>query len=100
MELTIAAFADQIVGYTGMYAAFMGGLDALVFTGGIGLNAASLRARVLDRLGFVNAKLDETKNIRGFEGRVSAPDSGIEIWSLETNEELMVARGCIRVLGV
>ena len=98
-ELAIAAFADQIVGYTGMYAAFMGGLDALVFTGGIGLNAASLRARVVDRLGFVNAKLDETKNIRGFEGRISASDSGIEIWSLETNEELMVARGCIRVLG-
>ena len=98
-ELAIAAFADQIIGYTGMYAAFMGGLDALVFTGGIGLNAASLRARVVDRLGFVNAKLDETKNIRGFEGRISASDSGIEIWSLETNEELMVARGCVRVLG-
>ena len=98
-ELAIAAFADQIVGYTGMYVAFMGGLDALVFTGGIGLNAASLRARVVDRLGFVNAKLDETNNIRGFEGRISAADSGIEIWSLETNEELMVARGCIRVLG-
>lgn len=98
-ELAIAAFADAIVGYTGMYAAFLGGLDALVFTGGIGLNAASLRARVVDRLGFVSAKLDKTKNVHGFEGRISAPDSGVEIWSLETNEELMVARGCMRVLG-
>jgi acetate kinase len=97
-ELAIAAFADAIVGYTGMYAAFLGGLDALVFTGGIGLNAASLRARVADRLGFVRAKLDNTKNVRGYEGRISAPDSGVEIWSLETNEELMVARGCVRVL--
>lgn len=76
-----------------------GGLDALVFTGGIGLNAAALRARVVDKLGFVNAKLDEAKNIRGYEGGISAPDSGVAIWSLETNEELMVARGCVRVLG-
>jgi acetate kinase len=97
-ELAIVAFADQIVGYTGMYAAFLGGLDALVFTGGIGLNAAPLRARVADRLSFVNAKLDAAKNVRGYEGRISAPDSGVEIWSLETNEELMVARGCVRVL--
>lgn len=98
-ELAIKAFADQIVGYTGMYAAFLGGLDALVFTGGIGLNAARLRARVAKRLGFVGAKLDEAKNLPGFEGRISAPDSGVEIWSLETNEELMVARGCMRALG-
>lgn len=98
-ELAIAAFADQIVGYTGMYAAFLGGLDALVFTGGIGLNAAPLRARVADRLGFVGAKLDAAKNVPGYEGRISAPDSGISIWSIETNEELMVARGCVKVLG-
>lgn len=97
-ELAIAAFADAIVGYTGMYTAFLGGLDALVFTGGIGTNAAPLRARVADRLGFVNAKLDAAKNLPGFEGKISAPDSGVEIWSLETNEELMVARGCLRVL--
>jgi len=98
-ELAIAAYADAVVGYVGMYAAFLGGLDALVFTGGIGLNAAPLRARVAGKLGFVNAKLDEEKNLPGYEGVISAPDSGIAIWSIETNEELMVARGCMKVLG-
>lgn len=97
-ELAIAAYADAVVGYVGMYTAFLGGLDALVFTGGIGLNAAPLRARIAGKLGFVRAKLDGQKNLPGFEGLISAPDSGIQIWSIETNEELMVARGCVKVL--
>ena len=98
-ELAIAAFADAVVGYIGMYTAFLGGLDALVFTGGIGLNAAGLRARVAAKLGFLNAALCGAHNIPGYEGRISAPESGVEIWSLETNEELMVARGCVSLLG-
>ncbi len=97
-ELAIAAFADAVVGYVGMYTAFLGGLDALVFTGGIGLNGAAFRARVAGKLGFVNARLDEAKNLPGYEGKISAPDSGVAIWSMETNEELMVARGCMQVL--
>ena len=98
-ELAIAAFADEIVGYIGMYTAYLGGVDAIAFTGGIGLNDAALRQRVADHLGFINAKLDPALNRRGYEGRISAPDSGVEIWALETNEELMVARGCVKVLN-
>ena len=97
-ELTIAAYADAVVGYIGMYTAFLGGLDALVFTGGIGLNAAALRARIAEKLGFVRAALDAALNTPGREGKISAPESGIEIWSMETNEELMVARGCARLM--
>ena len=97
-ELAIAAFADAVTGYIGMYTAYLGGLDALVFTGGIGLNAANLRARVIGKLGFVNAKLDASKNLPGFEGEISAPDSGVSVWSIETNEELMVARGCVGLM--
>ncbi len=97
-ELAIAAFADAVVGYIGMYTAFLGGLDALVFTGGIGQNAAGLRSRVARKLSFLSAKLDESRNKLGVQGRVSAGDSGLEIWVWETNEELMVARGCMQWL--
>lgn len=52
-----------------------------------------------NKLGFVRAKIDPALNKRGYEGKISAEDSGVEIWALETNEELMVARGCTRVLS-
>lgn len=98
-QLAIDAFADEIVGYIGMFTAYMGGVDAITFTGGIGLNGAEFRAQVADKLGFVKAKIDPALNKRGYEGKISAEDSGVEIWALETNEELMVARGCTRVLS-
>ena len=97
-QLAIAAFVDAITGYIGMYTAFLGGLDALVFAGGIGFNAISIRKRIVDKLGFLNAKLDDSLNKSGCECRISTPDSHVEIWSLDTNEELMVARGCFELL--
>jgi acetate kinase len=96
--LAIAAFADAVVGYIGMYTAYLGGLDALVFTGGIGQGAAPLRAQIANKLGFLNARLDEELNLPGAQGRISCAGSGVSIWSLETNEELMVARGCARLM--
>ena len=98
-RLAIDAFADGIVGYIGMFTAYLGGLDALCFTGGIGTNDAALRQSVADRLAFVHARLDGEKNAARIEGKISAPDSGVEIWAFETNEEMMVARGCMRVLA-
>ncbi|MDD3336163.1 MAG: acetate/propionate family kinase [Eubacteriales bacterium] len=98
-QLALDAFVDAIVGYIGMYTAYLGGLDALCFTGGIGLNDTGIRAAVIQKLGFLGAKLDERLNLSGYKGRISAADSKIEIWSLETNEELMVARGCVKVLN-
>lgn len=98
-ELAISAFADEIVGYIGMFTAYLGGADAIVFTGGMGLNDADLRRRVAQKLVFLNAVLDDEANQPGREGIISAPESGVALWVLETNEELMVARGCVRVLG-
>ncbi len=98
-ELALRAFADEVIGYIGMFTAYLGGLDALVFTGGIGLNAADFRRRVAERLGFIHAKIDPALNRRGYQGKISTQDSGAEIWVLETNEELMVARGCMKVLS-
>ncbi len=96
--LAIGAFVDNIVGYIGMYTAYLGGLDALVFTGGIGRNSAEIRRRVTDQLAFVSVMLDETCNQGNGEGKISAPGSGAEVWVLETNEELMVMRGCAKLL--
>lgn len=99
-QLALDAFADSVVGYIGMQTAFMGGLDALVFTGGIGLKGSEFRENVVSRLGFVHAKLDAQKNAdRRIQGLISAPDSGIKIYVFETNEELMVARGCVQCLA-
>jgi acetate kinase len=81
-----------------MQTAFLGGLDALAFTGGIGMNDAMLRERITRRLGWLGVAMDARLNVARHEGRISTADSRVAVWSLETNEELMVARGCLRVL--
>ena len=84
----------------GAYAAAMGGLDAVAFTGGIGENSASLRAACCDGLGFLGIELDRESNEKGAGDRaVSAPDSKITVLALATNEELIVARRAWRLLG-
>ena len=97
-RLALDAFLDSVIGYIGMYTAFLGGVDAICFTGGIGTNDARFRQQAADRLTFLNAKIDSGLNVRGYEGRISTGDSGVSLWTFETNEELMVARGCVRVL--
>ena len=99
-QLAVDAFADNIVGYIGMYTAYLGGVDAIVFTGGIGINDAAFRKTVCDRLSFLHAQMDDQKNQRGYQGRISSDESGVEIWALETNEELMVARGTKQCLNL
>jgi len=96
-QLALDAFLDTVIGYIGMYTAYLGGVDAICFTGGIGTNSAELRKRTAERLTFIGAKADDALNSQGFEGKFSTSDSGVELWVLETNEELMVARGCMKV---
>ena len=97
-QLALETFVDGIVGYIGMFTAFLGGLDAICFTGGIGVNDPLVRKMVTERLEFVGARLEENLNATLREGRLQAPDSRIEIWAFETNEELMVARACREIL--
>lgn len=96
--LAVDAFVDNVAGYVGMFTAYLGGLDAIVFTGGIGTNDDEIRGKIVNRLGFVNAKLDPEKNVPRGTGLLSTPDSGVQLWALETNEEVMVARGCMKCL--
>jgi acetate kinase len=83
----------------GAYAAAMGGLDAVAFTGGIGENSAALRTACCAGLEFLGIELDRQLNEKGAGDRaVSAPDSRVTVLALATNEELIVARRAYRVL--
>ncbi len=85
-KLAFDSFCDNVVGYIGMFSAYLGGLDAICFTGGIGQHCPQVRRQVCAALGI---GLDEQIQ----EGKVSRPDSPVAVYVLETNEELMVARG-------
>ena len=78
--------------YIGSYAAAMGGVDIIVFTAGIGENNADLRARVIDGLEFMGAKIDPEKNKTRKEAVISADDSRVTVCVIPTNEEIMIAR--------
>ncbi|MBE6591859.1 MAG: acetate kinase [Ruminococcaceae bacterium] len=86
----------QLTKYIGGFAAAMGGIDAVVFTGGIGENNPHYRARVAEKLGFMGAKLDEEMNLKAVrtsvEYDISAADSTPKILVIPTNEELMIAK--------
>jgi acetate kinase len=88
----------QIVKFAGAYAAVLGGLDALVFTAGIGENDAPLRAAVVTRLAWLGARLDRDANER-HGPRISSQDSKISVWVIPTNEELMIARHTAAIVG-
>jgi acetate kinase len=82
----------------GSLAAALGGLDALVFTAGIGENSAELRERVCRDAAWLGIELDEAANARGGP-RISRPGSRTRAWVVPTNEELMIARHTQRVLS-
>jgi acetate kinase len=97
--LAINIFAQRVKKYIGAYLAEMNGADAIVFTGGIGENAAVIRQRIctgLDRLGI---SIDDHLNaemVGGKEGEVQTPDSKVKVYVIPTNEELLIARDTLR----
>lgn len=83
----------QISKFIGSYAAAMGGVDAIVFTGGIGENEKKVRKYICEQTGFLGFGLDEEANqVRGEEMRISTEGSKVEVWVVPTNEELLIAR--------
>lgn len=84
----------EIKKYIGSYAAIMNGLDAVLFTGGIGENSDDLRLDVCQNMEYLGIKIDEAANngLRGKLAKISAPDSKVEVWVVPTNEELLIAR--------
>jgi acetate kinase len=92
-QLAIDALVHRSVKYIGAYAALLGRVDAIIFTGGIGENAIDFRGEVVERLKVLGIKLDKEKNnVRGKEQVISADDSAIKVMVVPTNEELMIAR--------
>jgi acetate kinase len=83
----------------GAMAAALGGIDALVFTGGIGENALAIRARVCRDAAWLGVQLDELANDAG-RPRISRPEGGVRVFVLPTNEELMIAEHTRQVLGL
>ena len=89
----VRAYSYGIKKYIGAYTAAMGGVDAIVFGGGIGRNSASVRAQSLEGLECLGVKLDTDKNCTAKGGDdISAPDSRVRIFVVDTNEEIIVAR--------
>jgi acetate kinase len=100
-QLALDAFIDSVRHYIGAYLVVLGGIDALVFTGGIGQNGKAIRAAICADLGFVGLRLDPDKNQAAdgkLETRIDRGD-GAQIWALPTNEELVVARQTFAVLN-
>jgi acetate kinase len=92
-EIALQVFCYRIRKFIGSYAAAMGGVDAIVFTAGIGENDPLIRQWSIDGLGFIGAAIDnQANNVRGKEQRISAADSRVDIWCVPTNEELAIAK--------
>ena len=87
----IALFVYRIIRELGSLVAALGGLDALIFSGGIGEHDVATRAEVVEGSGWTGAKLDEERNARS-ELRISADDSRVSVWAIPTDEERMIAR--------
>jgi acetate kinase len=93
----VALFCYQIKKFIGGYAAALGGLDTLVFAGGIGENAATVRARICDGLGFLGIDLDQERNAK-HEPRISSGTGRVKVRVIRTDEEMMIAKSVMQVL--
>lgn len=91
----VALFCYQAKKYIGAYAAALGGLDTLVFAGGIGENASPVRARICEGLGFLGIELDQSRNAAHTDV-ISTDESRVTVRVIRTDEELMIARSVLR----
>ena len=100
-QLVSDMLAYEIQKYIGAYTAAMNGIDALLFTGGIGENSWEVREQVCRNMDYFGIKIDEALNrtIRGKLTKISTPDSKIEVWIVPTNEELLIARDTLALIS-
>ena len=95
----VALFCYQVKKWIGAFAAALGGLDTLVFAGGIGENAPTVRARICHGLGFFGIELEEKRNAAN-AGVISAAARRVKVRVIRTDEEQMIAKTICRVLGL
>lgn len=97
-EVAMEVFISRIHKYIGSYAAKMNGVDAVIFTAGVGENSPEVRSRVLDGLEFMGIYYDELANqIQGEDGFINATHSPVKVLVIPTNEEIMIARDTLRL---
>jgi len=98
--LALEIYCYRIRKYIGAYAAAMGGLDALVFTAGVGENSPAVRRKCCENLEFLGIQIDDEKNeeIKGIEAEISTDDSPVKVFCIPTNEELVIALDTKRVI--
>jgi acetate kinase len=98
--LTEKMYFYRIKKYIGAYAAALGGVDIIVFTGGVGENQATARWGACEGLEYMGIKLDPEKNkVRGEEMIISTDDSKVKVIVIPTDEELMIASDTMEILG-
>jgi acetate kinase len=100
-QLALDAFVESCRHYLGAYAVALGGIDAVVFTAGIGQNAPWLRSAICEGLGFLGLELDPDRNAAttgNTEAMISTENSTTKVWVVPTNEELVVAQQTVDVL--
>ncbi len=100
-DVAFKMFAFRIRKYLGAYAAAMGGVDAVVFTGGIGENSTAVREAALQDMGWMGLELDPKRNRKlvGGEGFITTDESHVKAIVIPTNEERTIARDVVRVLN-
>ena len=92
-QLAIDIFAYRVKKYIGSYVAAMGGVDAIVFTAGLGENSAFMREKICNGLEFLGTRIDTDRNdIRGEEREISVEGSKVKVFLIPTNEEIVIAR--------
>ncbi len=99
--LTIDLVTYQIKKYIGSYTAAMNGVDAVIFTGGIGENSVEVREMVCEGMSFFGIELDKelNKTVQGKLCKISTPESKVEVWVVPTNEELLIARDTLALIN-
>ena len=99
--LTLDLVTYQIKKYIGSYTAAMNGVDAVIFTGGIGENSVEVREMVCEDMSFFGIELDKelNKTVQGKLCKISTPESKVEVWVVPTNEELLIARDTLALIN-
>jgi acetate kinase len=99
-KLAIEVFAYKVKKFIGSYSAVMNGVDVVVFTAGLGENSISMRERICSGLDYLGLELDPAaNNVRGKEAIISKPGCKVKAVVIPTNEELMIARETVKIVG-
>ena len=98
--IALEMFAYRVKKYVGAYAAAMGGVDAVIFTGGIGENDSNTRKRICENMEYMGLEFDQNLNdgLRGKFAEISKPNSRVKVLIIPTNEELVIARDTYNIV--